>query len=79
MALPDSTTIYIESTLLYFTVLHSIMALFDSTSLYHTLPFLYLALRQFTTLYDGSTWLYFTLLHSTMALLSSTTLYPGST
>ena len=57
MALPDSTTLYIGSTLLYFTLLHSIMALFDSTSLYHTLPFLHstMALIGSTTLYPGST------------------------
>ena len=51
------------------------MALLDSTSLYYTLPWLYLTLHHSTTLYRGSTWLYITLPHSTVALLDSTSLY----
>ena len=61
MALPDSTTLYIESTLLYFTLLHSIITLFDSTSLYHTLSSLYFTLLHSTLALLGSTSLYYTL------------------
>ena len=51
----DDTTLYIGSTLLYFTLLHSTMALLGSTSLYYTVPWLYSALLYSSTLYHGST------------------------
>ena len=69
VTLLESTTLYHGSTWLYST-------LFDPTSLYCTLPWVYLALLH-------STWLYLSILYSTIALrdpiLDSTMCYHGST
>ena len=89
MTLPDYTSLYHDSTWLYFiTHLHGSLLydgytfVYSSTSLYYSLPWLYLtllhttmALPDSTTLYIWSTLLYFTLLHSIMALFDSTSLY----
>ena len=71
-----------QASWLYMTLLHAIVTLLGSTSLYYTLQWLYLALLysmialpQSTTLYHGSTWLYYTLRWLYLDLLDSTTLY----
>ena len=81
-----STTHYYGSTCVYWTLLHSSMALLASTTPYrgptshyltlpYTLPwlyFLYLTLLHSTMALLPSTWLYCTLPHSTIALFDST-------
>ena len=67
MALHSSTSLYYTAPwlyLLYFTLLHSTMALLGCTCLYYTLLWLYWAILDSATLYYGSTYLYWTLLNS---------------
>ena len=75
---------FLYSTLVYFTVLDTLLLLY--LTLYLTLPYIYLPLflttvplLNSTRLYYTLPFLYLTLLHSTVALLDSSTLYYGST
>ena len=82
MAVLHFTLIYLDSTLLYYSVQYFIVDLLDSTFLYHASTSLYLTLHYSAVTLLYSTWpyisqpvLYFTLLDSTLLYSGNTLLY----